>query len=29
VVRRGNEISALTNASGAENFARLQFSYSP
>lgn len=29
VVRRGNEISALTNASGAENFARLQISYSP
>jgi len=29
VVRRGNEISALTNASGAENFARLQFAYSP
>lgn len=29
VVRRGNEISALTNASGAESFARLQFSYSP
>jgi lipid A 3-O-deacylase len=29
LVRRGNEISALTNANGAENFARLQFSYSP
>lgn len=29
VVRRSNEISALSNAIGAQNFARLQFVYTP
>jgi lipid A 3-O-deacylase len=29
VVRRGNEISGLSNGAGAQNFARLQFSYTP
>lgn len=29
VVRRGNEIQNLSNAIGAQNFARLQFSYTP
>ncbi|CAN5262232.1 hypothetical protein BH11PSE11_BH11PSE11_16180 [soil metagenome] len=29
LVRRGNEIDGLSNAIGAQNFARLQFSYSP
>lgn len=28
-VRRGNEIKGLSNALGAQNFARLQFSYTP
>ncbi len=29
IVRRGNEIEGLSNAIGGQNFARLQFSYSP
>ena len=29
IVRRTNEISALTNSVGAQNFVRLQFSYIP
>ncbi|MDB5840805.1 MAG: lipid deacylase LpxR family protein [Herminiimonas sp.] len=29
VVRRSNEISGLSNAAGAQNFARLQFTYTP
>lgn len=29
IVRRGNEIRDLSNAIGAQNFARLQFSYTP
>jgi lipid A 3-O-deacylase len=29
IVRRSNEIRDLSNAIGAQNFARLQFSYSP
>lgn len=29
IVRRGNEIRDLSNAVGAQNFARLQFSYTP
>ena len=29
VLRRGNEIADLSNAVGAQNFARLQFSYTP
>jgi lipid A 3-O-deacylase len=29
IVRRGNEINGLSNAIGAQNFARLQFTYSP
>ena len=29
IVRRGNEIDGLSNAIGGQNFARLQFSYTP
>ena len=29
IIRRGNEIDGLSNAIGGQNFARLQFSYSP
>jgi hypothetical protein len=29
VIRRSNEIDGLTNGIGAQNYVRLQFSYTP